>query len=221
MQAQVLTLGLLQGFMEADHQPMPGALVLETKYCENCTKSFVRVPKGMVPIEVKGGYYSAQIGGAAVYTNQEPGVVLKDTGQRYCFECQRRAIAPVDLSEYKAQLPTEAEQKHAYHLPHYDDSLVPKVAKTHVTNVMPTPPKCRTRGPSRPELKDRVRAAFAEHVKLTLEQLVDCVPEFLTPRLAYVYLRRNRIPLERVGWGDRRVECGRPPAIYALAAAVQ
>lgn len=216
MSTQSPAFGMLQGLMLADHRPMPAALVLETKYCENCTRSFVRPPKPMARVDVKGGYFEATVRGQHIFSNQEPGVVLKDVGQRYCMECQRRGAAPIDLSEYKAQLPTEAQQKHSYHLPHYDDSIAPAMVQKHVTNVMPVPPKrgrCRT-----PTIKDRIINAFREHAKLSFEQLVDVVPELLTPMRAAQHVHGTGIRLKRVGSAERRVNRGIAPGIYALAA---
>lgn len=46
--------------------------------------------------------------------------------KKYCANCVGNMLMPVNLQDYKDALPTEAEQRHAHHLPKYDDSLLPK-----------------------------------------------------------------------------------------------
>jgi len=125
----VSAVGMLQGLMIADHRPAFTAQVLEAKYCENCTKTFFRARRPFQPVEVRGGFIACMVKGHYIYGSFDPCVALRDIGPRFCLDCERRSRLPIDLDKYKAQLPTEAEQKHAYHLPHYDDSLMPQEAR--------------------------------------------------------------------------------------------
>lgn len=128
------TLERMAGLMVADHVAPEDSVILDLKLCENCATPFAR--------RRNGGTQPYTIKDYAVFEKLSrcfgEVTLLRDVGVKYCVRCQAKALAPVDLSAYKEQLPgTENQMRHAMHLPKYDESL----AKVNLTAAVPVKPK--------------------------------------------------------------------------------
>jgi hypothetical protein len=219
--ATVSHLGMMQGLMEAGHTPPPGTVILEQKYCENCTASFVR-PRPILrrAVQVSNAGWDGCGGGKRAYSDPDFSTIYVDRGKRFCNACIRRGLAPLDLEDYRDMLPTEAQQKHSHYLPHYDDSIVPPVVKQHMRSATVIPIRRRHyyREPleEREQWKRKVIAALISNEGMTYEQLCDMVPGVRTPVEACMKIRNAGLRLVKVGEAERRALKGRAPGIYML-----
>lgn len=175
------------GHIYPDHSVPPGAVLVMFKYCEACGRPFAR--RLGTSIYVCGGCRHGMI--------------------------MAGHIQPVDDADYRAQLPDERVQRHAHHLPHYDDSTV-ITAKRRRQHATATGYGSRAAMLEGVRLwKQAVRAEFALRGRLTMEQICDVIPGCLTPASAYARCYAAGFDFVIVGHAPHRGACtGKGPAIY-------
>jgi hypothetical protein len=150
------------------------------------------------------------------------------TSKRYCFHCQMRALAPVELGDYEEMFPgTERQMKTRVPVPKTDHSLDKVYGKdtAHATDA-PARAKWQTRtDPDPPKRRMHLmgdwvvelRVALAERGPMSYAQMVEITHHASTQSLL-VALRYRRIITTAVAsvW-PRRSYMGPAPKMYALA----
>ena len=131
----------------------------------------------------------------------------RDTGVHYCVPCQARALAPVDLSAYKEQLPGTAQQmRHSAHLPKYDESLLPPALRKG---------NKRGRKPGTSKLGDwktKLLQAFAARGPMTSEEMVRITGH--SSKASLISVCNACFPLKSVGSAWPRQGRGNPAYLY-------
>lgn len=148
----------------------------ELKTCENCGNSFMREPVQLQEFLLR-----------------DKSRVYRDKGQRYCRDCQHRALSvdPKQLLFLEA-LP---ETHRSSHIP---------IKRHHATTREATQ-----------RWRLSVIAATAVEGK-SLEQLVELIPGCLTPDQAYGRMVGVGLILSVVGSAPRRVSLGKAPNLYRV-----
>jgi hypothetical protein len=184
------------GLLVTEHSVPPAALICDLKICENCGVPFMRKQNGgTLPFKVK--QQSVEGLNCADGLNGSLKELRRDVGVRYCVRCQAKALAPVDLSEYKDQLPgTEIQMRHAMHLPKTDESLL-KVQQANR--------KCGRRFG---DWRTRLLVAFARRGPLSMNQILE-----ITGHSSACSIHSGKFELKSVGsvWPRKR---GTPAWLY-------
>jgi hypothetical protein len=152
--------GLYPGFMVAMHQVPAGARVLESKQCENCTRTFTRPIKPKRPVIVRN----------QASDESEFSMIFVDTGVKYCPRCLGNMLLPEEQETYKDQLPTEGEMKHSNHLPRYDRSLVQPGSNLHKMQT-----RCRSAKKDLGNWQPRLRQAFVEKLVMSAKEIHEVI----------------------------------------------
>lgn len=178
-------------------------VIREVKYCELCGKPFVRKRSGTRPTPVEELEHLPAIGKGRNHVWEYVKVVhelRRDTGAKFCEACCSRMLLPdIEAQErYRAQLPTEAEQRHSHHLPRYDQSLTPMGRVTSAHKVNCSSVRSRRRYTRSVEWKDSVVTAFRERGRLTSEDLCELIPNCCTPWEATVRVRAAKLAIRLV-----------------------
>lgn len=147
----------------------------ELKICENCGNSFMREPVQLQE-----------------FLLSDKSRVYRDKGQRYCRDCQHRALS-VDPKQLL---------------------FIQALPESHRSSHLPSPRHHATKEETRQWVGAVISATAVEGK--SLEQLVELIPGCLTPDQAYGRMAGIGLTLVAVGQAPRRVSTGRAPNLYRV-----
>ena len=186
------------------------AITCELKYCELCGCPFMRK---FAPTELEERQEASGDGDWKALRKSGLITVIRrrDHGEKVCRKCRYNPVPDIAAQEeYKAQLPgTPNQMRHSAHLPKYDTSLIPPESDWQKTRRLAK------------EWRTAVLAAFQAKGELTAEQMQNCIPGCLTPRIAIIRVRAaekfGTFPaIKTVRFLPSVTGKGRGPGIYRL-----
>lgn len=140
----------------------------------------------------------------------------RGSGIRYCRKCQHSLLMPdKSIESYRELLPSEAEQGHSHHLPHYDDSLTPREHSRVYTSQLTPIKRCEYRYNKLGNWKEKLRAAFVKQGALSAKEIQKTIGSFSQGPMLIAYIRSCGFELSTCGhvW-PRTVSRGTGASIY-------